>query len=139
MRDPSRDHSNPCFPQGASVTGNTAVFPEAASATHNSAPTRKATCRPLGDHLGHGICPGSAGRVTRMIGGDGSPWLFTLTTTTARFETGHTPRKVVTGPEARDSPYASLVPSGENRGQAWATPSPSKPMMRRAAAPSLTR
>src|SRR5438477_1707841 len=91
----------PLLPQGASVTGNTALFPEAASATQSSDPTRKATCLPLGDHLGQAICPGSLGRVTRTIGEDGSPRSFIPTTTTARSETGQTPRKVVTGSEAR--------------------------------------
>src|SRR5207237_9800524 len=98
------DHPDPVCPHGPPLTGNTAVLTDAASATQSSDPTRTATCLPLGDHLGHAICPGSLGRVTRTIGEDGSPRSFIPTTTTARSETGQTPRKVVTGSEARASP-----------------------------------
>ena len=124
MRDPSRDHSTSfCSNPDWGMTETTVVCAEATSVTHSSDPTTKATCPPLGDHSGQIIDP-PPGTVTRSFGGDTSPRSFRPTTTTARSVTGHTPRKVVTGSEARASPYARSRPSGENRGHSWAMPSP---------------
>ena len=141
ISDPSRDHSNSFCSHPFWTRWNRDRLAEAASAIKSSRSTRNATCVPEGDHSGQAIGPGPARGLTRTIGDDASPRSFTPTTTTARSATDALPRRGLSPGwgEARPSPYASLPPSGENLGHAWAIPSPSEPIMRRAAPPARHR